>query len=356
MPTEDFLVPLLADAAAAASCGKALSDDLVPVDLIKAAGLPYIKHVARVARKSMAMRVPFSWRSGVMAAVPKKPRVPMTLATGRGILCSSHTGKLLAKVCRGQLVRSLRAAAGPLQFGAVPKGGVELPGHAVRLFTAASSALKLSRAVLFTDIKPAFYTTMVEAAVGPLLSVEQRVRRLTGLGFTELEVKYIRHLVEEAPDGFTQHGAAGHWVRLARDWHTGANFRVKGGSSWLLPDDGTRPGDPLADVVFCGAFFRFQQHLVMSLEASGLVATLPVAGQHVFDNGEAPEAVGLLPPTFMDDLAVLVQADDAIALCGRVVAAAEATIASAKQFGLRQPWISEWWIAGAVQDYQHPMT
>ena len=134
-----------------------------------------------------------------MLPVPRKPRMPMTLENGRGVLVSSHVGKVVGKMCRGRLVDALGQAAGPLQFGAVRGGGIDAPGFAVRLFLADLAARKANGAVLFTDLKSAFYTVFKEAALGPLTSAAAREARLRQLGLTAVEVMYLRHLVEAAP-------------------------------------------------------------------------------------------------------------------------------------------------------------
>jgi len=59
-----------------------------------------------------------------------------------------------------------------------------------------------------------------------------------------------------------------------------------------------------------------------------------LAGSGIFDvDGPAVDTC-LLPPTFMDDLAVLIQATVATALCANVVRATEVFIRAARQFGL----------------------
>ncbi len=51
------------------------------------------------------------------------------------------------------------------------------------------------------------------------------------------------------------------WVRAIGDWHICLWFKVSGSTCWVLPRSGTRPGDPLADLVFNLAFAVFQ-HLL----------------------------------------------------------------------------------------------
>ena len=278
--------------------------------------------------------LPTRWRAGVMAAVPRKPGLPLSLANGRGVLCSSHVGKLAAKACRAQLIGALKQAAGPLQFGAVPGGGVEAPGHAVRMFLALAAAAKWSAAALFTDLRSAFYTALKEAALGPLGPSESWADRLRTLGLDDVMIEYVRVLVEERSDIFTEYGADAAWLRFARDWHVGSHFRVQNGDEWVVPDDGTRPGDPLADLVFATAFLRFQELLIARLGEAGLAVELELDAATIFAPGGPNTTVEASPPTYMDDMAVLLRAPCAALLVETVVRAMVIVQGVATQFGL----------------------
>ena len=74
---------------------------------------------------------------------------------------------------------------------------------------------------------------------------------------------------------------------------------------------GARPGDPLADLVFNLAFVLVQQELFTFLEESGLSVRVPVAeasGVFPAPPGAPVELVPVPPATFMDDLAMALEA------------------------------------------------
>ena len=62
----------LHDALAACKLGRAVGSDAVPAEFIRAAGSFYMKLVAQVCQAAAATGIPFTWRGGVMAAVPRK--------------------------------------------------------------------------------------------------------------------------------------------------------------------------------------------------------------------------------------------------------------------------------------------
>ena len=94
------------------------------------------------------------------------------------------------------------------------------------------------------------------------------------------------------------------WRRAAQDWHIGCSFGVKGNEGRTMLWSGRRPGDTMADLIFCLAFLRLQMTLEERLSRRGIVNVKGIfGGQHEED------CTSLFNPTFMDDLAVLVEGD-----------------------------------------------
>jgi hypothetical protein len=79
----------LQDALGACKLGRVVGPDAVPVEFTRAAGSCYVTLVAQVCQAAAATGVPFTWRGGVMAAVPRKVQKPLGLGNARGVLCSS---------------------------------------------------------------------------------------------------------------------------------------------------------------------------------------------------------------------------------------------------------------------------
>ena len=161
----------LRDALAACKPGRAVGPDAIPVEFTRASGDQYLRLIAQLCQAAGRTGAPFSWRGGTMAAVPRKPAKPLSLSTGRGVLCSSTVGKLYGRCLRRAAVPALVKEAGGTQFGAVPGGGTDLPAVAVQLFLGGAVRRGRTVAAIFTDIKGAFYRILPEIALGPLLSV-----------------------------------------------------------------------------------------------------------------------------------------------------------------------------------------
>eukprot|EP00974_Lingulodinium_polyedra_P098526 9549768-Lingulodinium_polyedra.AAC.1 len=69
-----------------------VADDGVPVEFVRAAGLPYLRQLARLAAKGLATRMPMAWRTGIMVPVPRKAKMPISFVSSRGVLAGSHPG------------------------------------------------------------------------------------------------------------------------------------------------------------------------------------------------------------------------------------------------------------------------
>ena len=123
---------------------------------------------------------------------------------------------------------------------------------------------------------------------------------MSGADVARFEGDYLQHggkLVEAGLD----HA----WVALLRDWAAGPWFTVRGSGSRIYTWLGTRPGDPLADLLFAVSFLAFQLTLTENLRCAGLDATVKVAGAGLFPDGQEGRVVPLLPPTYLDDFVLL---------------------------------------------------
>ena len=75
---------------------------------------------------------------------------------------------------------------------------------------------------------------------------------------------------------------------------------------------GTRPGDPLADLVFPLAFVLVQEDILSGLRSLGLVHSIDMLGDGVLFVSTVVSAVEVLPPTFMDDMVAPIFDEDPI--------------------------------------------
>ena len=208
----------LVDALASCKLGRAVGPDAVPVEFMRASGMFFVKLVAQMCKAAAATGIPFTWRGGMMAAVPRKVQKPLTLANARGVLCSSNVGKLYGKCLRKVAVPALVAESMGAQYGAIPGGGTDLPSVAIQIFLDGAARRGRTVAVLFTDIKGAFYRCLPEIALGPLLPEGERLELFRKLGISPAAGQALHERIVAGSTALAKHEVPTGW---RSHWRTG---------------------------------------------------------------------------------------------------------------------------------------
>ena len=292
--------------------GSAAGLDGLPPELYRHAGAGGLFYVlGRLAELAFSQGVPEQWRGGRMAPVPKVPAAGPSLDNARGVLLSAVSGKLFAKKLRSVAAPALARHVGDSQQGAVSGGGTAAPALTVAFFIERARQSKGCAAVLFADLRTAFYTSLPELSLGVLLGDGERAASFAALGLTEEEglVLSEEHLV-----GLPLIEACGvepAFARAIRDWHQRTWFTVEQGDVKTFPRCGVRPGDPLADVTFCLSYSCVLLKVRQAFEQANLTVRVQLAPGGIFDTLAAGGAravdVVVPPPTYMDDSAFLVE-------------------------------------------------
>ena len=281
-----------------------------------------------------------------MTAVPRKSGRPLSRANSRGVLLASSAAKVYSRALRTAVAEPFARAVEGWQAGAVTKGGTEVPAQTVQWWIGRAVLARRSAAVLFTDLRAAFYRAMSEQALGPLMPAARRREVLLRAGLSAAEPDTLEDSIVQGPSGLELMGVDPLWCRLLRDWHVAAHFGVPGGGAddqtiVALALAGVRPGDSTADLIFAVVMLSFQRDLWQRLRAAGLVWQLPCQGQCVWPDaleGEEEEEEGWLetpvtPPTFMDDLALPVGGSTGIEVLANAEAVLECVRAAARSCG-----------------------
>ena len=200
---------------------------------------------------------PMQDKGGPVALIPKTLH-PHTAKQFREILLLPSVGKRTHAILRSQIMEKLTAVRAPGQLGGFPGQQVIYGSHAIRTFGALCDNAGLSCAVLFLDLASAFHHLIRESVVGawdgshlePVLAVLQQS------GHAASNFQCFARL----PGLLSKIGIAEPIVRLLRDIHIGTWCRIH--ARWLLRTHrGTRPGSPLADIIFHALMVRVAQSI-----------------------------------------------------------------------------------------------
>ena len=314
--------------------------DDIPPDFVKCALPRMSMQIAQVAERSAWEGVPFEWRGAKLFPAPRKPSRPLSLANSRAVACPSSFAKVYANILRKRLAAPLKAGAGDLQMGAVKGGSVDFLVHAARAWFARGRCLRKPVGLLFIDIRSAFYSCLPEIAVGRVLTSAVRSGVLGRLGFSGEEVRVFAANFLQYGSWLEGLGLDDQWRAVAQDW-VGDNWlqlvgSTRGSTRQLQVLVGTRPGDVPADVIFCLCLLCLQYELLGALEEQGLVAELPVVKGAIFPAAEMhPVQCKVVPFTYMDDLAIPLEAKDCSQLLDSVGKAADSFSVIARSVGLQ---------------------
>ena len=257
---------------------------------------------------------PVQHKGGVLHCVWKKKGPQQQCTSYRGILVSSILGKSLHKLLRQKCITALSTVASPLQVGGLPRYPVTVPAHATRLFQSACHRRGLCHSIVFLDLQEAFYR-IVRPLIEAIAAACRAVNLPSGV-YHEIQA----HLQQPA---LLQGAGASEWATRALDETLqDTRFKFPGKPELVVTTIGSRPGDSLSDLVFSLLFAKVLARIRQILRAVGHVTAIPwhanMTGRLQPIAEPVHETVELLDSTWMDDLSLMLRAQDSTALLDRL--------------------------------------
>ena len=332
LPDKEEFTSEFRDAVLAMKARRAMGHDGVPIELVQQGGDVVMDLVTQVAWRSLETTTPAGWRSGKMVPVPKKAG-GMHLGNTRGVLLAPHCGKALAKCARTRLATVLKEVA-PSQMGAIRGGGCEFVYMTQHYFMKSGAATGRTTIAVFTDLKAAFYTALLEVGVGKANTPAER-DKLFHLAAVPADAQaMIKQIVDNEQTEIAKAGLPFVWRRFVADWHSAMSFEVEHGTHRVALLSGCRPGDPLADTAFALVFSAVQKELKELVAELHMQDEVAFQGRGLFaDPAEEKKHAALPAPTFMDDLTILVSADKAMEGIAMTVKLVEGFSCICRRFG-----------------------
>ena len=284
----------LEDAFRMTKAGKATGEDPLPSALFhnEAAGLAYLYHDL-LLKEFIWQTEPLDCKGGPIAIIPKCLQ-PSTVKQYRGILLLGNMAKRTHAILRQQIMKFLAPARAPGQLGGFKGQQVCFGSQALRLFCRLADQRGVSSAVLFLDLASAFHHLVRELVTGVSSSanLEKLLIELQKAGNEGAKVKAAARL----PGILADLGAPECLVRLVRDIHAETWCSLPSGQ-YLHTHRGTRPGSPLADIVF---------HILMASVAKRIDGWIDQNQMHKdILGGEHGDVLTFIPSVlWADDIAV----------------------------------------------------
>jgi len=226
---------------------RATGDDPLPSELFHLAACPLAAGYHDLLLKEFVWQMePLSYKGGPVAIIPKC-LAPTTAQQFRGILLLGNMAKRTHSVLRQRIMSHLEHAKAPGQLGGFPGQQVMFGSQALRIFGTIADARRVSSAVLFLDLSNAFHHLVRELVTGVSSSqnLDAVLDVLKSTGHSNAKLNAACQL----PGLLADLGAPSTLVRLVCDIHaeTWCSLPCQ---QFLHTRRGTRPGSPLADIVF----------------------------------------------------------------------------------------------------------
>ena len=282
--------------------GKVPGPDQVQPDLLKAGGDAILQCLLPLMTKASAhAHEPLEWKGGYVIPLRKGKLHPSNPAGYRSIFISSFIAKLYHQQ---HLVQCWEKKISGLQFGGRRHHGTDTAHHVLQTHLAWTKAKGIPSAAIFFDLKAAFYRVIRQSLVPGLedfACLEHTLEKL-GLGPTRIADLLLHAEEENATQGLSSHLSS-----VLRDMLTTTFFELRGLQTPCHTTRGTRPGDPVADVLFNLSLTVLLEDFRNMLEQR---TDVPWLGQgDVVSDFRQPRDIplaGFLDISFVDDTVVLI--------------------------------------------------
>ena len=323
----------------AAKYGKASGPDALTAELLRLSVPASSAILYPVSLKaSLQVREPCEWRGGSLISLAKRATAAYECRAFRSILLASVVAKTHHRLLRDRLSSAYRESKTELQSGQLPGVGVDSLSLLARTYQLRVRHLGYRCALTYFDVKAAFYKVIRQSLVRTDADASDAgfLAVLYDLGVPESALpELIAHL--RSMETIAAAGASPHLQSQVSDLFRGSWFRMDHTGPLVATRRGTRPGDPLADLLFAFAFSAYLRSAEEALRRNNLHTFVPPAKYPLPDL--LPDIAGPEPPemgclAWADDYSHLQMHKCPTALCERVRAATGVLLTHATANGM----------------------
>eukprot|EP00438_Fugacium_kawagutii_P017628 Skav235502 [mRNA] locus=scaffold625:50873:56431:+ [translate_table: standard] len=297
---------------------KACGPDGLPGELFRAAPTE-----AASAYHSLVTKVcvfgadPLQWRGGIVKAIYKRGASELP-SSWRNILLSSIPGKAAHSLIRDALNQCYQQAAHPGQFGGRSGSSIHVPTMGVRSFQRWCKCQNRSYALIFVDGVEAFYRLVRELCY----QFHDEGAFLDALERSSVSPRLRQIIFDQAQkaSALTQSHATDHLTFVTRALHRVTWFLCEQESQHVaLTTRGSRPGDPIADVLFNLVMGQAMHHIDDRLRDHGLMENFPLHHDQPLPSSCRNFASATFSgQAWVDDLIYMTSCDDPARLLSQV--------------------------------------
>jgi len=263
-------------------------------------------------------------KGGLLVAAWKRKGSQMACESYRSLLISSHVAKTVHRAVRSHQSQTYESFLQAEQIGGRKAIPVTMGVHFIRAAARAARLSKQSHALIFLDLREAFYRVLRPLSIGGPIPDELLALVAARLHLPAEALHDLQQLLRD-PSGTERANMAPHQRRTLQALHTHTHFWMHGQDDRIHTRLGSRPGDPFADVVFGYMFARILTEVEQKLDAIGVLETIEdVTATGLYPSSDKNDVVKhtMLGPTWMDDLCITITGATAEGVESRASAAA----------------------------------
>ena len=276
---------------------------------------------------------PLPWKGGRLFALYKGKGDPSDPGSFRSIFLSELAAKMLHAMVRTRLETCWEKQIQEIQHGGRKHHSTDTAHHIVQAHMAWARERKVSSAVVFIDLKAAFYSVFRQSLIGGSWKADEMQFLLSKLDIAADQWKELISTTEN--DNATQF-LGEHVRRMLQDMFTATFFEMTEVADKVATSRGTTPGDPVGDILFNMLFRLILQDVRTELQQHPNVEWI---GTHkdetgIFDDRPLPD-MAFAEIAFVDDVAYIVHAPSPEQTIGLVQTILSAFKDQAAKRGLR---------------------
>ncbi|CAE7942800.1 unnamed protein product, partial [Symbiodinium necroappetens] len=294
-----------------AKYGKASGPDAITAELLRVSVPHVAAHLFQVCLKAaLQVKEPVEWRGGALLCLAKRAAAAFECKAFRSILVASVVSKAHHRLLRAKLMPAFQGYKTELQSGQMAGTGVDSLSLLVRTYQLRAQQRRQVSSLTFFDVKAAFYRVIRQALLkaAPDSGDKEFLEVLYDLGVpADALPELVSHLRNMAV--LAESGVGPHMQAQVSDLFQGSWFRMDGAGPLVATRRGTRPEDPLADLLFAFSFTAYLRCAERALQAKGLSTQLDAprhevpAGLETSAGPKPPEAASGPETPAQDDAA-----------------------------------------------------
>ena len=289
--------------------GKAPGPNGLPPALLKAGGEIFARQFLALLTKCVAhSHEPLAWKGGRLHPLHKGKLHPSEPDGYRSIFVSDFTAKLYHMTLRRPLEKLWQNNLHAVQLGGRKGQGTDVAHHLLQTFMHWTHSRRQSAAVIFFDVRAAFYSVVREALFQGDGDLPRLSESLAKLG---IDLAVVLQIVASVDSDFALEGLSPHMLAILQDVMTNTHFVVDGLANPCKTRKGTRPGDPIGDILYnlvMSVLLRDVKTQISEQSDLQIHGDPQVCGD--FTSHQLPPASGVFDVSFVDDCAFGVHAPE----------------------------------------------